>query len=100
MAGIGFTPDGEGGLHCSLCGFSGAVVTDAVIHADWHEAYDRGVWSQGWLARGLELVAIVSVPGTGFTPTERNGVKKAMDAQTAMLMETRTEPRVRGEWCG
>ena len=48
------------------------------------EGYDEG-WKAGWLARGAELVAVVTAESKDYTPTERAGVLKAYRRQMAAM---------------
>ena len=65
MADIGFTPDGEGGLHCSLCGINaGFTITDVVAHADWHDDQQARVLLSGVTQAMTEWRALCR----GFVP--------------------------------
>lgn len=50
-------------------------------------------WTAGYLAHGLELVAAVTASDSKYTPTERNGIKKAMADAARAVNERRAEDK-------
>ena len=86
MTDLTFLPDGDGGPWCSVCGINaGFTITDPVAHADWHDEYDGKWWRQGWLTRGVKLVNAATVESSDYTPTERAGIRKALERQMAAM---------------
>lgn len=74
---IDFGPPSGSPVACGVCG---VLVDDIIVHTAWHQDTSMASWRDGYMAAHFELVGISTADDKSYTPTERNGITKALKA--------------------